>query len=113
MNSNPLVSIIIPCYNVEAYVEKAINSILNQTYTNLEIWIIDDASTDGTLQKVNAIKDDRIRIISFKENTQKVGAVNEALQKVNGDYIAFQDADDWSEPTRVQQQLKNSKKMLA
>lgn len=87
------------------YVEKAVHSILSQSYKNLEIWIIDDASTDDTLQKINAIKDNRIRVISFNENTQKVGAVNEVLQKVNGEFIAFQDADDWSESERIQQQV--------
>jgi len=104
-SSSFLISVIIPCYNVSAYVEKAIHSILNQTYKNLEIWIIDDASTDDTLQKINAIQDDRVKVVDFKENTQKVGAVNEVLQKVTGDYIAFQDADDWSEPERLELQL--------
>jgi glycosyltransferase involved in cell wall biosynthesis len=101
----PLISVIIPCYNVTAYVERAIYSILVQSYKNLEIWVIDDASTDDTLQKINAIKDDRIKVVTFEENTKKVGAVNEVLQKVNGDYIAFQDADDWSEPSRLHEQL--------
>lgn len=101
----PLISIIIPCYNVAAYVEKAIQSILQQTYTNLEILIIDDASTDNTLEKINSFKNERIQVITFKENTQKIGAVNEVLKKVKGDYIAFQDSDDWSEPTRIQEQL--------
>jgi glycosyltransferase involved in cell wall biosynthesis len=105
-NNLPLVSVIIPCFNVEKYVEKAITSIVNQTYKNLEIWIIDDASTDDTLQKINSVADQRIKVIAFKENTQKVGAVNEVLQKVSGEYIAFQDADDWSEPDRLQKQLQ-------
>jgi glycosyltransferase involved in cell wall biosynthesis len=104
------VSIIIPCYNVSGYVEQAIHSIIKQAYQNLEIWIIDDASTDKTLEKINAIKDERIKVIAFKENTQKIGAVNEVLQKVNGDFIAFQDADDWSEPERIQEQLNEFKK---
>jgi glycosyltransferase involved in cell wall biosynthesis len=105
-NQLPLVSVIIPCFNVGKYVEKAITSIVNQTYKNLEIWIIDDASTDDTLQKINSFEDQRIKVIAFKENTQKVGAVNEVLRKVNGDYIAFQDADDWSEAGRFQAQLQ-------
>ncbi len=105
MLTNPLISIIIPCYNVSSYVKRAIESILNQTYKNLEIWIIDDASTDDTLLKIEAIKDSRIKIASYKDNTQKVGAVNEVLTKVTGEYIAFQDADDWSEPVRIQDQL--------
>lgn len=105
-NTVPLVSVIIPCFNVEKYVEKAISSILDQTYRKLEIWIIDDASTDDTLEKINFFKDPRIKVVAFKENTQKIGAVNEVLQKVNGDYIAFQDADDWSEPNRIEEQVK-------
>lgn len=102
----PLVSVIIPCYNVGGYVQQAIHSILKQSYKNLEIWIIDDASTDDTLEKINAIKDNRIKVIALKENTQKIGAVNQVLQKVNGNYIAFQDADDWSEPNRIEEQVK-------
>lgn len=110
LNSNPLISILIPCYNVDKYVEKAIHSILAQSYDNLEVWIIDDASTDKTLKKINEIEDKRIEVIAFKENTQKIGAVNEVLQKVNGDFIAFQDADDWSEPDRIKMQLQEFKK---
>lgn len=106
IHNDNLVSIIIPCYNVSDYLQKAIYSILFQSYANLEIWIIDDASTDDTLKKINAIKDKRINVIAFRENTQKVGAVNEVLQKVTGDYIAFQDADDWSEPGRIEEQVK-------
>jgi len=101
----PLVSVIIPCYNVSTYVDKAIRSILGQTYTNLEILIIDDASTDDTLSKIQFFNDKRIRVIVGKENTKKIGAVNEVLKKVNGDFICFQDADDWSEPTRIEKQV--------
>jgi glycosyltransferase involved in cell wall biosynthesis len=106
----PLISIVIPCYNVSDHIEKAVNSILYQSYRNLEIWIIDDASTDGTLEKINSFNDERIKVAAFKENTQKIGAVNEVLKKVNGDYIAFQDADDWSEPDRIFTQLAEFKK---
>lgn len=102
----PLVSVLIPCYNVSPFVEKAIASILAQTYSNLEVWVIDDASTDDTLQKIKAIKDERIVIKTFKKNTQKVGAVNDVLGLVKGDYICFQDADDWSESNRIEEQLK-------
>ncbi|MCW3111774.1 MAG: family 2 glycosyl transferase [Segetibacter sp.] len=105
MNS-PLVSVVIPCYNVSAHVQKAVGSILTQTYTNLEIWIIDDASTDDTLSKINGFTDNRIRVIHYEENTRKVGAVNDVLKKVNGDFICFQDSDDWSEPERISLQLE-------
>lgn len=105
MKSTPLVSVIIPCYNVSDYVEKAVSSILGQTYTNLEIIIVDDASTDDTLLKVKAFKDKRIRILEFQENTKKIEAVNAALKLSTGDLITFQDADDWSEPDRLAKQV--------
>lgn len=105
-NLKPLISVIIPCYNVAPFVCRAVESILIQTYKNLEIWIINDASTDETLQKINSFQDPRIKIITFKENTQKIGAVNEVLKKVTGDYIAFQDADDWSESNRIEEQVR-------
>ena len=102
----PLVSVIIPCYNVSSFVDKAVNSILFQTYTNLEIWLIDDASEDDTLQKIRAVKDDRVYLEIFKNNTQKINAVNEVLKKVKGQLICFQDADDFSELDRIEQQVK-------
>lgn len=106
MKNKPLVSVLIPCYNVSAFVERAVNSILKQVYTNLEIWLIDDASTDDTAEKIKSFDDNRIKVVSFAENTKKVGAVNEVLQNVQGDYIAFQDADDWSEPARIKEQIE-------
>ena len=60
VKNEPLVSVIIPCYNVSAYVNRAIQSIINQTYTNIEVWIIDDASTDDTLDKIQLFDDPRI-----------------------------------------------------
>ena len=105
MNNNPLVTVIIPCYNVSNYVEKAIRSILQQTYQNLEVLIINDASTDDTLSKIKTVTDKRIRIIDFEKNTQKVGAVNVVLKQAKGDLITFQDADDWSEPNRIEEQV--------
>lgn len=105
MPASPLVSVIIPCYNVARYVDKAVGSILKQTHENLEIWLVDDASIDDTLNRLKAIRDPRVQIFLAEKNTQKIGAVNEVLAKVTGDFIAFQDADDWSEPGRIEQQL--------
>ncbi len=102
----PLVSVIMPCYNVEKYVAKAISSILLQTYTNFELWIIDDASTDKTLEVINSFSDPRIKVVTFLENTLKIGAVNEVLKDVNGKFICFQDADDWSSNQRIDMQVK-------
>ncbi|QCR22173.1 glycosyltransferase [Pontibacter sp. SGAir0037] len=101
----PLVSVLIPCYNVSEFVERAVYSILNQSYDHLEVWLIDDASTDKTLSILNKIEDKRINIVSFEENTKKIGAVNSVLKKVNGKFITFQDADDWSDPDRIAEQV--------
>ncbi|WP_242919054.1 glycosyltransferase family 2 protein [Pontibacter liquoris] len=105
-NELPLASVIIPCYNVDKYVKKSILSIVNQTYKNIEIILVDDASTDNTLKIIRNINDNRIKIIALEKNTLKIGAVNTALQTVRGDLIAFQDADDWSEPDRIEKQVK-------
>ncbi|RZL05855.1 MAG: glycosyltransferase family 2 protein [Pedobacter sp.] len=106
MTSKPLISVIVPCYNVAAYVERAVQSILTQTYLNLEVLIVDDASTDNSLELCQSFCDTRLKIITCPENTQKIGAVNKALALASGDYIAFQDADDWSEPERIEKQLE-------
>lgn len=103
--NQPLVTIIIPCYNSSAFVSKAVDSILNQTYNNLEIILIDDASTDDTLKILKSFKDPRIKLLEFLENTKKIGAVNEALKIAKGDFIAFQDSDDYSEPRRIEFQV--------
>ncbi len=105
IREQPLVSVIIPCYNSAAFVKVAINSIINQSYQNLEIFLIDDASTDDTLSVLRAFADKRIKVLDFKINTKKVGAVNEAMKIVNGEFIAFQDSDDYSEPDRIKYQV--------
>lgn len=92
--SNPLISIIIPAYNVEKYISKCINSILNQTYKNLEIIIINDGSIDNTKSICEGYKDDRIKII----NTLNGGvskARNIGFDNVKGDLITFIDPDDY------------------
>jgi glycosyltransferase involved in cell wall biosynthesis len=105
IGEDKLVSVIVPCFNVSEYVEQAVLSILNQSYRNLEIWLIDDASSDDTLAKISRFDDDRLRLISYEANTGKIGAVNDILQKVTGDFICFQDADDWSEPGKITRQV--------
>lgn len=103
----PLVSVIIPCYNAERYVERAIRSIMEQTYKNLEIIIIDDCSTDSTgkIIKELAQQDSRIVYISNTENLKVVKTVNKAIELCNGEYIARMDADDISLKDRIAKQL--------
>lgn len=103
---NKLVSIILPVFNCEAYVSKAIESILNQSYQNFELIILNDASTDHSDRVIKTYSDSRINYISFEKNTQKIGAVNHALTLVKGEFIAFQDADDWSDKKRIEKQVE-------
>lgn len=96
MSNNKLVSIIVPVYNVEQYVEKCINSIINQTYSNLEIILVNDGSTDssGALCDNLAKKDDRITVY-HKENGGLSDARNYGVARAKGDYIGFVDSDDY------------------
>ena len=90
MIKNPLVSVIIPVYNVELYLREALDSVINQTYRNLEILVIDDGSTDGsgTICDEYAMKDKRIRVI-HQNNRGLSNARNVGLDRMNGDAIAF------------------------
>ena len=93
-----LVTVIVPVYKVEEYLEQCLKSIIEQTYTNLEVIIIDDGSSDSCSAICDswAIKDDRI-IVVHKENGGLSSARNAGLDICNGDYITFVDSDDWIE----------------
>ena len=86
-------SIIIPTYNRADFIERTIKSVLNQTYTNFEIIVVDDGSTDNTEDVVLSIKDERIRYYK-KENEERAVARNYGIKKAIGDYITFLDSDD-------------------
>lgn len=92
------VSIIIPVYKVERYLRKCLDSVVNQTYTNLEIIIVDDGSPDncGSICDEYSQKDNRIQVI-HKKNEGLCAARNDALKKVTGEWILFVDSDDWCE----------------
>ena len=92
---NPLISVIIPVYNVENFLHDCLNSILKQTYTNLEIILVDDGSTDksGEICDEFAKNDSRIKVLHQKNSGQAV-ARNNALNIASGEYIAFADSDD-------------------
>ena len=104
----PKVSVIMALYNVEEYLEKSVNSILNQTYTNIEIIMCDDCSKDGTLNlaKKLAKKDSRIKVLENKENLKSGKTRNRCIEEATGKYIAIQDADDYSDLTRIEKQVK-------
>ena len=92
----PLISVIVPIYNAASYLNKCIDSIRNQTYTKLEIILIDDGSNDSSADICDefAAKDDRIQVV-HKSNEGLVRARKEGLQLSHGGYIAYVDADDW------------------
>lgn len=105
MKSNK-VSVVVPIYNVEKYVEKCILSLINQTLSNMEILLVDDGSTDlsGKICDQYAAKDDRIRVI-HKENGGITSARRAGIQMATGDYIGFVDGDDWVDPNMYEDML--------
>ena len=96
MKENNLVSVIVPVYNVERYIKECIESILQQTYKNIEVIAIDDGSPDNSASIINEIskKDPRVRLIT-KENGGVSSARNVGLDNANGEYVVFVDADDF------------------
>jgi glycosyltransferase involved in cell wall biosynthesis len=103
---SPLVSVVICVYNAGEYLRPSVSSIVNQTYRNLDIVIVDDGSTDGCLDTITDLLDDRrIRVIRQANATRPV-ALNRALDLVRGEFYAIQDADDISKPTRIQKQVE-------
>lgn len=101
-----LISVVMPVYNREKYIEESINSIINQTYTNLELIIIDDASTDQTSKILNRISDPRVVVITLSENKGVSTAINIGFREAKGDFIARMDSDDIAFSTRFEKQLK-------
>lgn len=108
--NNPLVSVIIPTLNSQEYIKKSIQSLLNQTLENIEIIIIDDNSQDDTRKIINSFNDDRIKLIHRKNAGNLPSARNKGIKEANGKYIANQDSDDYSLPSRLQTQIKQLKK---
>lgn len=103
----PLVSVLMPCYNVELYVEEALSSIMKQSYSNLEILVINDCSTDNTLSILErlASQDSRIKIVSNDNNMKLIDTLNKGVGLCTGKYIARMDADDISFPNRIEKQV--------
>ena len=117
INKKPLVSIVMAVFNDENFLNKVIKSIINQTYKNLEIIIIDDCSTDNSYMKILnfAENDKRIKLIKNKINLGLTKSLNIGILKAKGKYIARQDADDFSYKNRIQSQvneLENNKEYV-
>lgn len=108
MNNKPLISIIVPIYNVEKYIKKCINSIINQTYSNLEIILVDDGSLDACPQICDEYskRDKRIRVL-HKKNGGLSDARNAGLEIASGQYVGFVDSDDYIEIDMYELLLKS------
>jgi glycosyltransferase involved in cell wall biosynthesis len=100
--SNPLVSVIMPAYNCERFIHKAMSSVLSQTYQELELLIADDSSKDNTKKIIDEFNDHRIKRSHNSVNQGYLKASNILLEKAQGDFIIFQDADDYCELNRVE-----------
>ena len=105
MKNRPLVSVLMPAYNSELYIAEAIQSILNQTYQNIELIIFDDGSSDKTRQLIQGFTDPRIIKVLSDQNYGVVRARNEMIDRTTGKYIALMDADDIADPTRLEKQV--------
>ena len=92
------VTVLMPTYNVAPYVEESIGSVLQQTFSDFELLVADDASTDDTLARVRAIEDPRIRIAAFDNNVGLAENLNRGLALINTEYVARMDGDDIAEP---------------
>lgn len=103
----PRISVIMPVYNTEQYLKQAIDSILEQTFTDFELIAVNDASTDGSLKILNhyAKIDPRLVVVTNKENRKIVATLNRGIEMARGSLIARMDADDVSFPRRFEQQL--------
>lgn len=105
-NQVPLISVLMPAYNSEAFVGEAVASILAQTFTDFELLVIDDGSTDSTRDVLEAIRDPRLRLVSNPHNMGLIRTLNRGLELATGHYVARMDADDVSAPERLERQVE-------
>ena len=107
------VSVILPTFNRAYVLERAIRSVLAQSYENLELIVADDGSTDGTSSLVAAVKDERVRYVRTEKNRGAAGARNYGLQCATGVFVAFQDSDDYWRPEKLRLQVEELEKEQA
>jgi glycosyltransferase involved in cell wall biosynthesis len=102
----PTVSVVIPTYNRAHLIGRVIDGVLDQTYEDFEIIVVDDGSSDNTEEVVRSLKDKRIRYIRHEKNKGAPAARNTGIRTANGEYIAFQDSDDEWVPEKLEKQMK-------
>src|SRR5688572_15067752 len=106
MQERNKISVLMAAYNAAPFIGEAIESILNQTYSNLELLIADDASTDNTVKLIRNFNDSRIKLYNNEKNIGHVKTHNKLMLLAEGDFVTFQDADDYSELSRLELQMK-------
>jgi glycosyltransferase involved in cell wall biosynthesis len=106
VNNNPLISVIIPMYNREKPIRYCLDSVVNQTYSKLEIIIVDDCSSDKSLEIVSTYRDDRLKIIKLAKNVGAQAARNRGIKEATADWIAFLDSDDEWFLDKIERQVK-------
>ncbi|WP_417910083.1 glycosyltransferase family 2 protein [Candidatus Electronema sp. PJ] len=102
----PKITVLLPVYNGERYLQETIASILGQSWHDFELLLVDDGSTDRTAEIIASFHDERIRVLKNPERLKLSGALNRGLQEAQGEYIARMDADDIALPQRLQRQLE-------
>ena len=100
-----LISVIIPVYNREKTIERAIRSVLDQTWRNLELIVVDDCSSDASAAVSAGIADDRLRVIKLEKNSGACAARNRGIDEAKGEILAFQDSDDCWLPDKLERQM--------
>ena len=93
-----MISVVIPVYNAESFISKCVGSVLEQTFSDLELICVDDCSKDGSSKLLDGFDDPRVRVIRFAENRGVSAARNAGLEAAVGDYVYFLDSDDWLDP---------------
>lgn len=111
---SPIISVVIPCYNVEKYLKQCMDSVLSQTLKDIEVLCVDDGSSDGTLDilKEYQKKDHRIKVI-VQKNAGAGAARNHGLKEAKGKYVSFLDSDDFFEPEMLQEAYESAEKNQA
>ena len=107
VTESPLISVLLSVYNDDKNIKTSIESILSQSYKNIEVLVIDDCSTDKTYEILQDIKDSRIKIYRNKDNQGLTKSLNILIKESKGQILARQDSDDISLPTRLEVQFKN------
>jgi glycosyltransferase involved in cell wall biosynthesis len=103
---SPVFSIVLCTYNAELYLDECIQSLLNQTFSDFELIIVDDGSIDGTLAYLGKLQDPRVRLFVLGSNHGLIQARTRGFQAASGRYIAVMDADDIAAPTRLEEQFR-------